>query len=689
MKIDIRNIFGSGSSGASVDVKQVMESGAEQPEADASSEAAQMTTEGGSSASEPTPASNERAESGQADAAGGFSSGQQLESETPPELEQDEGTLTDEDLEADLATNKQAESGKPKNVQAAHKESSSLNAQENIETAESIETIDKAEVPEEIKEDSAALSQMEQKTNEDSSNDISVKKAENESETEQADAADMDSVLESISASDERAELEQAAVADGSIEPEDQLDSNAESKDDSVSRSGSGDQPDSIVHQADEAEKQAAADARADADARKNDGKDQQTGDLDDRQVDEEDQKMADDAQQAGGENQDTSVPAEKQAADDAQADADARQNDGKDQQTADNAQQAADEDHEVANEAPETVGEAAAIPKQPLPIKEKFLALCCRYGWCTGIAAAFAILLAVTLIYTTLTPREVYATINDKEFKFTTKEYTVEEFLQDEKIAFCEEDYISMPLTTYIYDGMEIQIDHATDFKVTADGKTKKYKTLDNTVQEALDDAGIKLRDRDIVTPSLDAFMTQDIHIVVQRVEVKQEVVEEAIPFQTVTRNDSSLKEGTTKVATQGQEGKDQVTYEVTYIDGVEASRTEIARQSVTAAVDEVIAKGTRIDYNGKTYSRKLVVKAYAYTGGGRTAMGTRARVGEIAVDRSVIPLGTNVYIEGVGARRAEDTGGNIKGNTIDIYMDSEAECRRWGVRYVTIYIQ
>lgn len=331
----------------------------------------------------------------------------------------------------------------------------------------------------------------------------------------------------------------------------------------------------------------------------------------------------------------------------------------------------------------------AEATPKAPLQIRKKFLALCRRYGWCTGIAAAFVILLAVTLIYTTLIPREVYATINGKEFSFTTKEYTVEEFLQDEKIAFCEEDYISMPLTTYIYDGIKLEIDHATDFKVTADGKTKKYKTLDNTVQEALDDAGIKLRDRDIVTPSLDAFMTQDIHIVVQRVEVQQEVVEEAIPFQTVTRNDSSLKEGTTKVAAQGQEGKDQVTYEVTYIDGVEAARTEIARESVTAAVDEVIAKGTRIDYNGKTYSRKLVVKAYAYTGGGRTAMGTRARVGEIAVDSGVIPLGTNVYIEGVGARRAEDTGGNIKGNTIDIYMDSEAECRRWGVRYVTIYIQ
>ena len=67
---------------------------------------------------------------------------------------------------------------------------------------------------------------------------------------------------------------------------------------------------------------------------------------------------------------------------------------------------------------------------------------------------------------------------------------------------------------------------------------------------------------------------------------------------------------------------------------------------------------------------------------------MGTRARVGEIAVDPRVIPLGSKVYIEGVGARIAEDTGGNIKGNTIDIYMNSVAECRKWGARTVTIYI-
>lgn len=260
---------------------------------------------------------------------------------------------------------------------------------------------------------------------------------------------------------------------------------------------------------------------------------------------------------------------------------------------------------------------------------------------------------------------------------------------MEDENIAFHDEDYISVPLTAFIYDGMQFKIEHATEFKVTADGKTKSYKTLANTVGAALKDANIRLGENDIVSPDANAMLTKDMNIIVKRVQIKEEVIQEAVPFKTVKKDDSSLNEGTTKVVTEGVDGKDLVTYQITYIDGVESSRKELSRTAVTKAVDEVVARGTRINFDGKTYSRKLVVKAYAYTGGGRTAMGTRARVGEIAVDPGVIPLGTNVYIEGVGPRRAEDTGGNIKGNTIDIYMDTESQCRSWGVRYVTIYIQ
>ena len=336
-----------------------------------------------------------------------------------------------------------------------------------------------------------------------------------------------------------------------------------------------------------------------------------------------------------------------------------------------------ADPDVLIEPEAPE----AAAFTEEPS--YKKYISL-------GAIAAAFVILAAVMFIYNNLVPREVTAAINGEKFEFESKAHTVEGFLEENDIEFSEGDYVSQPLTAYISDGMKIKIDHATDFKITADGKTRKYRTLANTVSEALKDKNVKVGKNDIVEPGLDELLTKDMKIVIKRVKIKEETKEEKIEFKTVTKDDSSLDEGTTKVVTEGVEGKAKVTYKVTYVDGVESSRSEISRETLTAAVDKVVANGTRINFDGQSYSRKLVVKAYAYhTGGGRTAYGTEARVGEIAVDPSVIPLGSEVYIEGVGARRAEDTGGDIIGNTIDIYMGSDAECKSWGVRYVTIYIK
>ena len=56
------------------------------------------------------------------------------------------------------------------------------------------------------------------------------------------------------------------------------------------------------------------------------------------------------------------------------------------------------------------------------------------------------------------------------------------------------------------------------------------------------------------------------------------------------------------------------------------------------------------------------------------------------IAVDTKVIPMGTKVYINGK-EYIAQDTGGAIKGNRIDIYMSTHQEALNWGVQYVAIY--
>ena len=86
---------------------------------------------------------------------------------------------------------------------------------------------------------------------------------------------------------------------------------------------------------------------------------------------------------------------------------------------------------------------------------------------------------------------------------------------------------------------------------------------------------------------------------------------------------------------------------------------------------------------------SSTLTVKSYAYTGGGITATGTKPKYGTIAVDPKVIPYGTKVYIKELDkVFTAEDTGGGIKGNKIDIYMPTESDCTKWGVRTVTLQI-
>jgi 3D (Asp-Asp-Asp) domain-containing protein len=74
---------------------------------------------------------------------------------------------------------------------------------------------------------------------------------------------------------------------------------------------------------------------------------------------------------------------------------------------------------------------------------------------------------------------------------------------------------------------------------------------------------------------------------------------------------------------------------------------------------------------------------------GGTQTYSGTRPLEGRtIAVDPSVIPLGSRVYIDGYGMFIAEDTGGAVKGNHVDIFLNSHARCEQNGVTSAKIYL-
>ncbi|WML53705.1 3D domain-containing protein [Neobacillus sp. PS3-12] len=93
----------------------------------------------------------------------------------------------------------------------------------------------------------------------------------------------------------------------------------------------------------------------------------------------------------------------------------------------------------------------------------------------------------------------------------------------------------------------------------------------------------------------------------------------------------------------------------------------------------------------------KEITVKATAYTadcegcsGITKTGVNLKANPDEkvIAVDPSVIPLGSKVYIEGYGEATAADTGGAIKGNRIDVYMQNESDALQFGAKELTVKI-
>jgi uncharacterized protein YabE (DUF348 family) len=82
-------------------------------------------------------------------------------------------------------------------------------------------------------------------------------------------------------------------------------------------------------------------------------------------------------------------------------------------------------------------------------------------------------------------------------------------------------------------------------------------------------------------VKPGLKKPVKNGMTIVVKRVVVKEKTVEEVLKYKTIKKKDPSMNEGKTKVVREGKNGKDKVTYRITYVDGKETKRKKI--KSVT----------------------------------------------------------------------------------------------------------
>ena len=322
------------------------------------------------------------------------------------------------------------------------------------------------------------------------------------------------------------------------------------------------------------------------------------------------------------------------------------------------------------------------------------------------------AIACAVPVLSQTVFAKNTYViTDGDQVMVHTTYETNPEMVLDEAGLQLSDVDVFE----TGTRDGVsEITVRRGMTVTVMSGVETMEVISYGETVEAMLGRMGIPVLENSIVSVPMSEQTYDGMEILIQTTLTSTDSYTAVIPFETEYQETGLLDEGVEVVLTAGVDGQKLCTAEVTYIDGEETSRELLTEEVTTEPVTQVVAIGTGKGGGSKkpiigdgviitgsgdvlTYTRRDTFKATAYCrtdiGGEYTSTGTRTRVGAIAVDPRVIPYGTRMFIltqDGsyiYGVATAEDCGGDIKGHRLDLFYETDAECRRFGVRNCDVY--
>lgn len=298
----------------------------------------------------------------------------------------------------------------------------------------------------------------------------------------------------------------------------------------------------------------------------------------------------------------------------------------------------------------------------------------------------------------------EMVTLVDDKQVShYETNAQNVQELLTQLNVTLGEKDIVEPMLDTEITDNMKVTIERwKPTVSLTVDGETVSHKTDAATVGDFLTSLGVTVKEGDVVEPAMDEAITDGLQVNVKTKEVKTEVEDRPMSYSTKVVETADMDYGETKVTQKGKNGVKTVTSEKTYLGGELVNENVLDVVVKEKPVDEIVLKGTykansvTDAFTGESYAYKKAYKmeATAYTisddgWGNKTASGMTTFVGMVAVDPKVIPLGTKLYIEGYGIAIAGDTGGAIKGNKVDLFFNSESECRQFGRQYgLNVYV-
>ena len=244
--------------------------------------------------------------------------------------------------------------------------------------------------------------------------------------------------------------------------------------------------------------------------------------------------------------------------------------------------------------------------------------------------------------------------------------------------------------------------------------GQSMATNSYGETVGELLERIHMPLNGDDTIDVALETMTYDGMELNIDRWTTATEFVYEEVPFETEYVQTNKMVKGDEKVTTEGVNGELKHTTKITYFNGQEVSREVVATEETGAPVNQVIKQGTFEAEKGKltikdgvivtadgdvyTYTHTMKAKATAYTHTDAgcdkiTATGTTVHWGTVAVDPRQIPYGTKMFIVSndgkyvYGLSAAEDCGGSIKGNRIDLYMPTTKQCFAFGMRNCTIY--
>ncbi|MBQ7114136.1 MAG: G5 domain-containing protein [Clostridia bacterium] len=322
-----------------------------------------------------------------------------------------------------------------------------------------------------------------------------------------------------------------------------------------------------------------------------------------------------------------------------------------------------------------------------------------------------------VTLLVTTPDPRITVQLDADGSVSthcvFPTN---VKTFLADQHVTLGEGDILSCDITAPLKDGMEIRVTRAFPVAVKSQDGVSVLHLAGGTVGDALRAAAVQHDVSDELSHLSFESLTPGMQIIHTDVVTEYDTAYKTLEYkEEIVKDDKVYNDTDPVVLQEGEDGTKQVTYRLTYKNGIRVSREVVDQVVITPSTPEIIKVGTKIHYQTHLSGEFRIYKKpptagkdgwvemtmdyiTAYTGDTQSATGVRPKLGCIAVNPYYIPYGTEIYVKGYGYGKAQDTGAfrNYKRedgspvNQLDLFMNTEKECRRWGrKRNVTVLVR